>query len=79
MYRQFSTFNLPLTRIVRVADNTGVLYFELVAEQVSTLSPSSSLEVGCNRKVPPKEVLFFPLASLLVMENSGGGRLWLVQ
>ena len=75
----FSTFNPPLTRIVLVAENTGVLYFELVAEQVSKLSPSSSLEVGCNRKVPPEEVLFVPSASLLVMENSGGGRLWPVQ
>ena len=68
-----------MTRIVRGAANTGVVYFELVAEQVSTLLPSSSLEVGCNRKVPPEEVLSVPSASLLVMENSGGGRLWPVQ
>ena len=79
VYTAYFYNDQPLTRIVRGADNTGVVHFELVAEQVSTLLPSSSLEVGCSRKVPPEVLLFFPLTSLLVMENSGGGRLWPVQ
>ena len=65
--------------MLRVGECTGVLYLELVAEQVSKFLPSSSLEDGCSTKVAPNVVMFVPLGRVLVMLNSGAGRPWPVQ
>ena len=68
------TKHSPLIVMLRVAECTVVVYCELVAEQVSKLIPSSSLEDGCSTKVVPDVVMFVPFGRVLVMLNSGGGR-----
>ena len=62
--------------ILRVAECTGVVYCELVAEQVSKFFPSSSLEDGRSTKVGPNVVLIVLSRRVLVTVNSGHGRLW---